>query len=47
MKNKVSGEIVTVLSVSECLNQTMFHRSDLDRSKVPELVSAHGKCEST
>lgn len=46
-KNNVPGDTVTVLRASECLYQTVFHRFRFRLSKVPELVSTHGKCEST
>lgn len=46
-KNNVPGDTVTVLRASECLYQTVFHRFRFRLAKVPELVSTHGKCEST
>lgn len=44
-KNNVPGDTVTVLRASECLYQTVFHRSDLDFLRFQSL-SAHTESAS-
>lgn len=44
-KNNVPGDTVTVLRASECLYQTVFHRSDLDILRFQSL-SAHTESAS-